>query len=90
VKWADEATYELEVELLAECKESGSEPFVYDVAEFSIRKSRDWHMEHPRYGDGAALLLARRRGDRAAFDALLAKSKQVAQHAGDPRTLGKD
>lgn len=83
LKWADEATHELEVQLLHECARDASAPFVRDIAEFSIYASRDWHMEHPRYADGAALLVARRAGDRAAFEAILAR--QGAAAAGDPR-----
>jgi hypothetical protein len=70
VKWADEKAYELESDLQL-LGALAVEPYVAEVAKFSVANAREWHMSHPRYAKGVQLLMARRAGKRQLFDAYL-------------------
>jgi hypothetical protein len=85
MKWADEHSYELEYEVDHKGL-TATDPYVTEVAKFSVTNAREWHMTHPRYAKGVQLLQARRTGKNAIFDGILYDDEPDAAQA-DPRSM---
>lgn len=70
IKWADETAYELETNVDT-MGAVAVDPYVAEVASFSVANARLWHLTHPRYAKGVQLLMARRNGNATDFETLL-------------------
>lgn len=85
VKWADEKAHELEGDLQL-MGALAVDPYVAEVAKFSVANAREWHMTHPRYAKGVQLLMARRTGKRQHFDAFL-QDDEAGSAQADPLSI---